>query len=383
LFSAGPAGSARVRTDPPIDPNKGKKILWKWGIPCWLAVILVSTLWPFNFWARNKAALGPQDGLRLIPPSTVYSAAPPLKLSRIGKFTILLDLTPDSSDGNGYARIVAYSLDESRRNFLLAQWNDSLVFLMETAGGNRRVHFEVEGVLRKGERQSLALAYDGQALSLYRNGDLRSTRRTGPLDFSGWNSGYPLVIGSEGNGKYPWRGSIHCLAVFDRPMTGDEIRSLGERNHGARQAFDPPLIRYEFGNGRGTVIKDLGKGAPADLLIPEHFAPYARSILGKPPAGLGDLWADKKDKILNVLLFLPLGFLLARHLRSRGFSLPRAVLLTTALGFGLSLTVELLQAFLPSRESDLMDLISNTLGTLAGSFINKIDRGTRRRTMVN
>ena len=41
------------------------------------------------------------------------------------------------------------------------------------------------------------------------------------------------------------------------------------------------------------------------------------------------------------------------------------------LGFCLSLAIELTQAYLPMRDSSLLDVISNTLGTVAGILLFK------------
>lgn len=65
--------------------------------------------------------------------------------------------------------------------------------------------------------------------------------------------------------------------------------------------------------------------------------------------------------VLNILLFVPLGFLcpyISRHYRQA----KHAVLL----GFGLSLTIELAQLFTQYRATDVDDLLTNTAGTLLG-----------------
>jgi hypothetical protein len=304
-------------------------------------------------------------------PATVYSALPPSKLSQIRKFAILAEVTSGYSGSDGYARVLTHSLDDRRSNFMLGQWEEGLVFRLRAGNKPRPVHFEVEGVFRKGERKSIALVFDGKRLSLYENGLEKAARQPGPLEFSAWDAGYPLVIGSEADGKFPWEGRIHSLAIFDRPLAGEDLRFFSGAAGQGGGGVDPPLVHYRFADGQGRVVKDLGKGAPADLSIPEHFTPYARTFLGRPPVELRGLWSAKKDIILNVLLFTPLGFFLAGRLISRGFSPAPAVMTAVAMGFGLSLAVEITQAFLPGRESDFMDLITNTAGTAAGSLLGR------------
>ena len=74
---------------------------------------------------------------------------------------------------------------------------------------------------------------------------------------------------------------------------------------------------------------------------------------------------DLKNSLLNILLFVPLGFFLpVLWTRFRRF-IP-----VFFFGFGLSLAVELLQ-MLTYRATDVNDLITNTLGTAIGYFIAK------------
>jgi VanZ family protein len=91
---------------------------------------------------------------------------------------------------------------------------------------------------------------------------------------------------------------------------------------------------------------------PGGLLSTFHELHWAR-------AGRGDL-------ILNVLLYLPLGFCL---LLALGTKLNRAVavIAATLLGAMLSLSIELAQSMLPTRVPSLFDLSLNTAGSFLGA----------------
>ena len=187
----------------------------------------------------------------------------------------------------------------------------------------------------------------------------------------------------------------------------------------------------EFRGKKALGVRDLGKGEPADLIIPETFAPYKRLSFG------WDLdWAHYKsnwfDLAVNVLGFIPFGVLLfaqfikgrvgsgpvhglrkpqatshkpqgdaaARQeirLQASGIGLPeekaieqenpplspffkggkemtpRAIILAVGLavmvGLGVSFAIESMQAYLPSRDSSMRDLVTNTAGTAIGAVI--------------
>lgn len=78
------------------------------------------------------------------------------------------------------------------------------------------------------------------------------------------------------------------------------------------------------------------------------------------------LWFLLIDVIGNVIVFIPVGFGLAGVLHQT--SLCSTFRLATLGGFGLSLLIELSQLAIPSRSTDVDDLIFNTLGAAIGAL---------------
>ena len=81
------------------------------------------------------------------------------------------------------------------------------------------------------------------------------------------------------------------------------------------------------------------------------------------------------DFFLNILLFVPFGFGLSALARKRGGSRWTLLLLALALGAGVSYTVEVLQFYIPERDSGWVDVISNTGGSVAGFFLFQLCGG--------
>ena len=366
-------------------------------------ILIFLGLWPFNFFQLNNAHLEPTFYLNLKPPALLYTDSPPEKVSKLESFTILLNLSSSFNGSTGYARIFTYSLDEGHQNFMVGQWADNLVFKLKADGRSKPIHFETDGIFKVGKRTSLAIVFDGDKLIAYQDGTKRKERTLGPMTFSEWDKSYPLVVGSEANGKFLWEGYIYSVAIFDGALEQEEIMGIiqgremlkkdqdnggnagsiveGSRKERAglpclilqkgQQWEGPtkPLICYDFMRSRGEVVEDLGKGMPADLVVPKYFIPFKRTVLEKPKIEWDDFWNNFIDLLINIFGFIPLGFLSAGRMNHKGFGLVGAFLISVALGFGIGLTIEILQAFLPSWSSDMTDLITNTLGTVIGCFV--------------
>jgi len=90
-----------------------------------------------------------------------------------------------------------------------------------------------------------------------------------------------------------------------------------------------------------------------------------------------------RDVALNVFIYAPIGglaFLVFAQRHSRAFAWAAAA----AFGLLLSLSMELLQAYVPSRDTSLSDVLSNTAGSIAGAaaallFGPALERAMRRR----
>jgi glycopeptide antibiotics resistance protein len=68
--------------------------------------------------------------------------------------------------------------------------------------------------------------------------------------------------------------------------------------------------------------------------------------------------------IKNVIGFVPFGFCFYTYLRV--LRVKYAALTTVILGTAVSVTIEVLQAYLPTRDSGTTDIFTNTLGTWVG-----------------
>jgi VanZ family protein len=97
-----------------------------------------------------------------------------------------------------------------------------------------------------------------------------------------------------------------------------------------------------------------------DFLAPPDDAPF---WLFSP----GRVRAPRFDVIANLLAYLPLGAFVA--LVPRRLKPGRRVALGAIAGFAMSFAMESLQAWIPPRDANVVDLVSNTLGALAGAAI--------------
>lgn len=116
--------------------------------------------------------------------------------------------------------------------------------------------------------------------------------------------------------------------------------------------------------GWAGTVRDLRfNGKEPDFFIPPVCDPLFRTVLEWPFRDSSHKMKGLTDMLLNFTGFMPFGFLLGFRLKTPAF---KGITAAIAAGFCLSLTIELVQVFMPGRFSSLSDLVLNTLGAGAG-----------------
>jgi VanZ like family len=217
-----------------------------------------------------------------------------------------------------------------------------------------------------GTPRFLTLTSGPDGTALYLEGVFQ---RSYPLILTMENFDGNFLLGHNPSGHQSWTGDVLGLALYRRELTGEEVAEHYRewREIGASQLRNAEGIMalYRFDERAGDVIHNRAGFAP-DLLIPKTFSVLHKEVLDprfdfKNP--------DWKDILINILGFVPLGFFVSARLRAAGLRPTSAVMLTVLFGGLTSLAIELLQVYLPSRESSLLDVIDNTLGTALGAML--------------
>jgi hypothetical protein len=337
------------------------------------AILAYATLTPFNFLQRNRAEIRPGGGIAFSGYSTAYPLNPPRKLARVDSLTIVLRLETAMRGGQGI--LLDYAASDRGVNLRIEQWRNDLLFSVGTSGPRQRCYLALPDAMKPGEAFTAVFFYDGRTLSGWQSRG-KAQRATLPQGSRrNWDPEASLSLGSTVNGKFDWSGTLYSLAVYDRILTLDDLMSPGP-DGGSSDA----LLRYEFTSGTQRVVRDMGRQPVDDLVIPDRALAPRRELLASP----SDYWhapVDDSDVILNILVFVPYGYILAIALRSvlrrPALSMVTAVLLVTAF----SLSIETLQHFLPTRNSSLMDVISNSIGGVIGVLL--IDREWPGRVLAS
>jgi glycopeptide antibiotics resistance protein len=130
-------------------------------------------------------------------------------------------------------------------------------------------------------------------------------------------------------------------------------------------------LRFEWSN---RILVLATAGILFLTLYPFRFDFHLVSPAGGSPLFLGKSLkpAGFLDAFLNVLLFVPFGFGLAEKLRERGKSFASTLALALAIGALFSYTIELLQYFIPQRDSGWEDVFTNGSGSVVGCITYEI-----------
>ena len=177
-----------------------------------------------------------------------------------------------------------------------------------------------------------------------------------------------LLLGHAPEGQEAWSGDLLGSAFYPRTLVPGEV---SEHYQAWLESRTAELVKsgaavYPFDEHAGQVVHDRANTMP-DLVIRERFRVLYDTPLEVPAKpSLSDL----QDAVVNILGFVPFGFLLAAYFQEAAdYSRGRALLITIVFGVVTSVVIELLQVYLPSRDSSLLDVINNSVGTALGALI--------------
>ena len=339
----------------------------------WLG-ILGFGLWPFDFFPRNKVNwLQNQNGIHFDRYGEAYSTAAwdpssNSAASNDGSLSIEMWLQSWEKEYPEVSAIFSIENPAKLENFAILQSGPDLLVRGQFLDKHNRVSASklwMDDACRTGAPRFITLTSGPEGTALYLEGVLE---RRYPLTLASDSFFGRFLLGHPANGHQAWTGDLLGLAIYDQTLTTEDVSKHYKAWQDARTE---DLIEkqgvaafYPFDERNGMLIHNRSGSAP-NLLIPKEFRVLNKMTLS-PNVNISR--SDLDDIMVNILGFAPFGFFLSAYLQqARHLGKIRSMLLTIALGGITSLAIELLQVYLPSRDSSLLDVIDNTLGTILGA----------------
>jgi hypothetical protein len=338
-----------------------------------LSGILVAGLWPFHAPRNEVSWLSNGNGLLFGRYGSVVSAGTFKAKGTDAENACSLEIWLEPRRLNSSGTVLAFYRPESR----------VVPFALRQSLGDLVLQRRSQNQLRRGEKTKiyvddvfihqgpvLLTISSGQAgTTIYANGALLSASpnfRLSSQDLTGFG-----IIGNDPATTHNWVGQVKGLAIYDHELSSDEVQQdYSNWTHTKRPSVakgEGVEALYLFNEDKGSVIHNQVDSA-TDLLIPDRFFVLNEQFLERPWDEFYLGWHYWEDIGVNIAGFIPLGFFWDAYFSTVG-KIRRATWLTIALGFSVSFAVEVMQSFLPTRDSGMTDLITNTFGTALGATL--------------
>jgi VanZ family protein len=361
----------------------------KWFGWLTLAIIigyLIVGLWPFDFrplnrvnWITNRVGL--QFGTRGVAYDPVPLAFSESKepTARSADFSAEVWLEANSEPVGNVFYILAIHNSKLPADLVLCQWKREFLFRAAILHpfAHRISEIGISNALPAGRIHFIAIRGDARGTDLFLDGSLKGHFPGFVLEPDALAG--QLIVGNGDSGKNPWSGQLFGMALFNRRLDTAEITKHYDfwTHKNAQQLTNTPGLTalYLFNEGRGHFAKDFSSNRH-HIFIPEVFRPIHRRILIPPWKDLSyNNRPDYSDIAVNILGFIPFGFcfFIYRQLAAPNHRVVNFLVVMLA-GLAISLTIELIQVWLPNRVSSMTDLLTNTTGTLIGVMLAMICR---------
>ena len=331
-----------------------------------LCGILVAGLWPFHAPKNRVTWLGTENGLRFADAGTLVSTGEfRLATPEESSCSIEVWVTPALRDDSN--TLLAFYTPQNPVQLALQQSDTDLLLERDAGRGAHRTRagaLYVNEVFRSMRPVFMTVSSGPRGTAVYIDGVLAKSApsfRITANDCTG-----RLIVATSPVGNDAWTGRLRGLAVYHHELTAAQVirhyNTWTEKGRPDQTEEEHCAALYLFQeHGGNCVHSQVGPGP--DLLIPERYQIVDQAFLTPFWEGF-----DLPDIVENIAGFVPLGFLFYAWLSLKS-SAKRTALTVTVLGGLISLTMEVLQAHLPTRQSDTMDIITNTFGTWVGVML--------------
>lgn len=331
-----------------------------------VCIFLTLGLWPFHAPANTVTWLRDRAGVHLGTPATIIGSNAIASRNETNA-SIEVRLRPESIWDSG--TFLALYCPENRREFSLRQSQTDLDVATKIFGSvDETSMVRVPDVFRRNTAVFITLSSSGNGTAVYTDGKL--TRSAAGFQIPRAAFAGRLIIGDMPVHTDTWSGQFLGLAFYGQALTADRVlehyHSWIKRGRPEVAAEDRVMALYLFAEHSGkTAHSEVGSGS---LSIPDQY-----TVVDK--VRLEPAWEEFEISghyyrafVKNVVGFIPLGFyfyfywLVVRQTK-------RPALFTILVGAAVSFAIEFFQSYLPTRESGMTDLITNTAGTGLGILL--------------
>lgn len=337
-----------------------------------LCGILIAGLWPFHSPLNEVTWLGDENGLRFGRHGTILSSGPFTLSGPQDQTSAALEMWIQPSAENERT-LLAFSTPEHPRQFLIRRYRSGIVLrseFLDRPDQNRAVEIYVADVFQDRQPILLTVTSGSGRTAIYTNGALLNI--SSYFHFSAKHFNGRMVFGTSPVDSDAWPGLLRGLAFYTQDLTAAQVsrhfETWSTKGRPDLSQNEQVLALYLFDEHRGSIVHNRS-GPGVDLFIPERYMIVYEKLL-EPlweefrPA----TWSYWKNVLINIGGFIPLGFFFCAYLTVTSQT-SRPAIATIILGAAVSLTIEVLQSFLPTRDSGMTDLITNTLGTGLGVIL--------------
>ena len=309
-------------------------------------------------WLENE------NGLRFDRYGTVLSSHH-IEVSNSDALSCSLEIWLKPARVWGSGTFLAFYDPLSGHQFSLRQDYTDLALQRNFGDEGRQTDLSVDDVFRR-KQALVTVTADGQDTAVYIDGNLATQSSRFDLSLNDYRG--QLILATSPLQSNSWSGEVLGLAIYKTALTADQVAQhyqdwtregkpgVGENEHA--------LALYIFDEHTGNIIhSQVGSGN--DLYIPNRYQVVHQTLLENPWKEFQTQKTYLNNVLINIAGFVPLGVCVGAYLISVR-QIKHGILATIVLGAIISLTIEILQSYLPTRDSGFTDLITNTLGTGVG-----------------